>query len=291
MADSNGNALPSAAGAPAATQAPVPVPEAVPVTASEASLCESYRSVDQDRHSINDVFIARSGENNSGPSDQDVLVLTNPNFPCDVKATVDKKVPRLEALSKLKGLASALLELSLGVEYRCSTSVNVDYVHPDDLDLFRPGADQHHNRKWDGSEEGGESVEGTADGERTVWLPKITLNGEDINVGDWLYFLRATFKAATVAEMLKDKETTIALARLLKIVMSILRTGPDKLRRGTESSMRFTGESAEFNFLLPGSHFIQVGPGRDEVFFYSHLHEWQVLESILLQVDCDCKTT
>eukprot|EP00808_Paulinella_micropora_P020916 g59612.t1 len=249
MADSNGDALPSTAGAPTATQGlhqnlwfplfqlklfcsdPLPVSEAVPIT-SEASLCESYRSVDQNRHSINDAFIARSGENNSGPSDQEVLLLTNPNFPCDLKATEDKKIPRLEALSELKGLASALLELSLGVEYRCSTSVNVDYVHPDDLDLFRPGADQHHNRKWDIS---GELVEGTADGERT--------------------FLRATFKAATVAEMLKDKEATISLARLLKIVMRILRTGPDKQRRATcqkfsqfklmQNSDQHTGSKAE----------------------------------------------
>eukprot|EP00808_Paulinella_micropora_P015211 g36237.t1 len=235
--------------------APLPVPEAaVPVTASQAPLCESYRNVDQKGHSINDAFIARSGENNSGLTDQDVFLLTNPNFPCDLKATVDKKVPRLQALSKLKGLASALLGQSVGG----GSSVRVDYVHPDELDLFRPGADQHHNRKWDISKQGGELVEGTADGERTVWLPKITLNGEDINVGDWIYFLRATSKAATAAEMLKDAETTVSLARLLKIVMKIPRTSPDKQRRYIHFIFAYKNKSGVVRVLRSTSDWIHA---------------------------------
>eukprot|EP00808_Paulinella_micropora_P021214 g65940.t1 len=134
----------------------------------------------------------------------------------------------------------------------------VDYVHPDDLDLFRPGADQHHNRKWDISEQGGELVEGTADGERTVWLPKITLNGEEINVGDWIYFLRATSKAATVAEMLKDAETTVSLARLLKIVMKILRTSPDKQRRYIHFVFAYKNKSEVVRVLRSTSDWIHA---------------------------------
>eukprot|EP00808_Paulinella_micropora_P010615 g47200.t1 len=47
------------------------------------------------------------------------------------------------------------------------------------------------------------------------------LEWDQIGIDDWIYFLRATSKAASVSLMLEDAETTVSLAKVLRIIKRV----------------------------------------------------------------------
>eukprot|EP00808_Paulinella_micropora_P024820 g14422.t1 len=191
---------------------------------------ESYRSVDQSSHAINAAFAARDESQKSAAitANDEVLLLQNCNFPCDLKVVVEKGRSRKEEVAKLLGLDPALIELSCS-----STTVKVEFVHPEDTSLFRPGnKGGEGNRKWIFSEEGAELVAGTLDGDRIMSLPSVSVNGVEIKAGEWLYFLRATAKASSVNAMIEDDNTTVALGSLWKALKRFVKAADeDKIDR------------------------------------------------------------
>eukprot|EP00808_Paulinella_micropora_P020953 g67281.t1 len=146
---------------------------------------------------------------------------------------VEKGRSRKEEVAKLLGLDPALIELSCGSASGSSTTVKVEFVHPEDTSLFRPGnKGGEGNRKWIFSEEGAELVAGTLDGDRIMSLPSVSVNGVEIKAGEWLYFLRATAKASSVNAMIEDDNTTVALGRLWKALKRFVKAADeDKIER------------------------------------------------------------
>eukprot|EP00808_Paulinella_micropora_P020135 g52427.t1 len=183
--------------------------------ASASTAEESCRNIDTKSHAINEAFANRNAQgegNNAG----EVLFLQNANYPTDLKVTVGRDVPRLKALADLHGLDQALMSLSAGPSFSAGTCVKVEFAHPSSTALFRPGHgdDTEGSRKWCFSEEGAKIVEGTHDTDRTMWLPSVTLNGTKVGV-------RATSKAGSVSVMLEDAETTVSLAKVLRIIKRV----------------------------------------------------------------------
>eukprot|EP00808_Paulinella_micropora_P014474 g14575.t1 len=227
---------------PAATQAAQPAHVAPAL--QDLVLEESYRSVDQSSHAINAAFAARDESQKSAAitANDEVLLLQNCNFPCDLKVVVEKGRSRKEEVAKLLGLDPALIELSCGSASGSSTTVKVEFVHPEDTSLFRPGnKGGEGNRKWIFSEEGAELVAGTLDGDRIMSLPSVSVNGVEIKAGEWLYFLRATAKASSVNAMIEDDNTTVALADWIHA--PVPRAFQDVLNRDEKALSFFTEKS------------------------------------------------
>eukprot|EP00808_Paulinella_micropora_P008934 g39477.t1 len=87
------------------------------------------------------------------------------------------------------------------------------------LDLEARGGGGTIKRSWDfANEQGCELIEGQADGNRMLFLLEAYLNGSKIVPGTFVWFITAAIRNSSNREVLKNPDTTLWLARVVRIL-------------------------------------------------------------------------
>eukprot|EP00808_Paulinella_micropora_P027886 g30170.t1 len=155
---------------------------------------------------------------------QEVLFLQSLPFPGDLRAVVDVTSNRRGTLAQLFGVKEDFISLEVGASFNAGTIVKVSMVHPGDESMFRPGRVQDGSvirRKWDHTEEGAQLVEGATGHNRLLFLVHSFLNGEEIKLGGWVFFITACINHDSHSDALKSPSTTLWLGKVLRVMKKV----------------------------------------------------------------------
>eukprot|EP00808_Paulinella_micropora_P003401 g14194.t1 len=219
-----------------APSAPSPAPSATQSWSTGPAI-EMDASVDVANHIFNDKFKAPPAISSQAAESifQDAnmqaaeqkqverLVLQSISFPAMSVATCLESSAATGNLNRKEMLAA-----SMGLTKPFFTLDMVNYTNPGDKKLFRPGRVAANGdlirRDWKSPGEGGQLVEGSAGGNRLLFLEQCWLNGAAILLNSWLYFITAAVQSLSKGDSLKHSDTTVWLGRVLRIILSVVKS-------------------------------------------------------------------